>query len=197
MSTFPSKRLFAEGAFFLLLGALLGVIIQTVLYTAAPTVAHSVTHASYTLIEAKVSIFEKLGFKTIFSILIINMVSCAVIIGFPELGLRYDNAPKLYIDTLPRLLMFVIGFVSLGLIAPPLKNVGLFLFFLVYLIPHGVTELSAIILAYTIPREYSPDERRTLPWGRIKMIILLLIYSAIIETYFSLPFAKMVFIHTV
>ncbi len=197
MSTFPSKRLFAEGAFFLLLGTLLGVIIQTLLYTAAPTVAHSVTHASYTLIETKVSIFEKLGFKNISSILIINMISCAVIIGFPELGLRYDNASKLYIDTLPRLLMFVIGFVSLGLIAPPLKNIGLFLFFLVYLIPHGVTELSAIILAYTIPREYSPDERRIIPRGRIKMIILLLVYSALTETYFSISFARMVLVHIV
>ncbi len=197
MSTFPSKRLFAEGAFFLLLGTILGVIIQTLLYTAAPTVAHSVTHASYTLIETKVSIIEKLGFKKAFSILIINMISCAVIIGFPELGLRYDNTPKLYINTLPRLLMFVIGFVSLGLIAPPLKNIGLFLFFLVYLIPHGVTELSAIILAYTIPREYSPDERRTLPRGRIKLIILLLIYSALTETYLSISFARTVLVHTI
>ncbi|MFQ5887917.1 MAG: stage II sporulation protein M [Candidatus Hydrothermarchaeales archaeon] len=197
MSTLPSKKRMGEGAFFLLLGTFAGILIQTMLYKSAPTVAHNVTHASYTLIETKVSIFEKLGLKQVFSILFTNLISCVVIIGFPELGLRYDNSPKLYIDTFPRLVMFFIGFISLGLIAPPLTNLGLFLFFLVYLIPHGITELGALVFAFTIPREYSPDIKRSLPKGRVRLIVVLLIYSAVMETYLSVPFAKMVFAHII
>ncbi|MFQ5976084.1 MAG: hypothetical protein ACE5J5_07210 [Candidatus Hydrothermarchaeales archaeon] len=197
MSTLPSKRLFAQGAFFLLLGTLVGISIQTLLYKSAPTVAHGVTNASYTLIETKVSIFQRLGLKQVFSILITNLISCAVIIGFPELGLRYDNSPSLYINTFPPLVMFFIGFISLGLTAPPLAYPGLFLFFLVYLIPHGITELSAMVLAFTIPREYSPDIKRILPKERVRLIVILLIYSTVVETYLSIPFAKMVFTRTI
>ncbi len=197
MSTLPSKRLFAEGAMFLLLGTFLGILLQTILYKSHPAVAHTVTDASYTLIETKVSIFQRLGLKTVFSIFITNMISIIAIIGFPEIGLRYDNYPRLYVDIYPRLVIFVIGFMSLGLIAPPITNGRLFIFFLIYLIPHGITELSAMVLAFTIPREYNPDAKRYIPKNRFKLIVLLLIYSTIVETYFSISIAKTLFIHAI
>ena len=113
MSTLPPKRLMAEGAFYLIFGSILGILLQTILHTSAPTIAPKITHASFKLIEVKMSVFQRLGLKQVFSILLANMVSVSIIIGLPIFGLKYDKTPKLYTDTFPKMAMFAIGFLSL------------------------------------------------------------------------------------
>ncbi|MFQ6136495.1 MAG: hypothetical protein ACE5PM_04885, partial [Candidatus Hydrothermarchaeales archaeon] len=189
METTSLKRLMKEGGKYLFWGIFLGVVIQTILYSTAPHIAPKVTHAGFTLVGKKVSLLEALGLRKVFSIFFGNLISIAIIVGFPELGLRYDNYPKMYIDVFPKVAIFFIGLVSLGLIFPPLMDLNLFIFFLFYLIPHGITELTAMLLAYTIPREYSFDLKRPFPKRRTYLIVLLLAFSAIMEIHVSIPFA--------
>lgn len=184
MSILPGRRLFLEGLGYLILGIICGMLVESALYQAAPEVAPVVSGAAFSVVAAKVGLFERLGLKIFLSIFLANLISCTVIMGYPEAGLRWDRKnSSLYVNIFPRAVLFFIGFISLGLIFPPITNPVGVLAFSLLIIPHGTLEFTAIILAYTVPREYVLDMERPFPLERAYLIVVLLLIAAGLETY--------------
>lgn len=184
MSILPGRGIFLEGLGYLLLGIVCGIVVESALYQAVPEIAPVISGAAFSVVAAKVGLFERLGLRTFLSIFLANLISCTVIIGYPEAGLRWDRKnSSLYIQIFPRAVVFFIGFMSIGLLFPPLINPLGVLAFSLLILPHGTIELTAIILAYTLPREYAFNMERSFPKERAYLIIVLLLIAAALETY--------------
>lgn len=188
MRALPSKGILKEGIFYLCLGVILGIAIVNVFSKTSPSVAPKMSSTAFKVVKTKVEIVQNFGLSTVFSIFFSNLLSCAVIIGVPEVFYRLNREVDIYLNLYPKVLIFSIGFLSLGLIFPPFTSFLSFLLFSLYLLPHGIFEFSALLFAYSIPRE----RKLGFPVKRIYIIMVLLIISAFIETYFSMPFSAMI-----
>jgi len=174
-----------------------GYLVQNILHITPITPSVTAIPILPELALKKVGFFESLGMTKTIAIFFANLVSSIVIISYPEIAIWYNRRRgggrgkdiTLYARTFPRVLLFSIGFLSIGLQLPPLSETVLFLFFLFYLLPHGILELFAIILAFSVPREYHQNPARPFPFGRILVILLLLMTAAVIETNVSIPVA--------
>ncbi len=188
---FPSRELLKEGAYYLLSGIVIGYIVQNILHITPLTPPVTATPVLPQIALKKVGFFESLGMTMTMSIFFANLVSSAVIITYPEIAIRYTRGRDidLHARTFPRVIIFSIGFLSIGLQLPLLTDVVLLLFFLFYLIPHAGLELFAIILAFSVPREYHQNPGRPFPAGRVMVILVLLMAAAVIETNVSLQVA--------
>jgi len=180
----PQRRLFLEGACYLLLGVSSGIMAGTLIHLLFPPAAPRVAAAAFGVVKTKVGVFKGLGLETFLSIFLSNLVSCAVIVGYPEAGVRLDRKnARLYINVFPKTVVFFIGFLCIVLLFPPLTMVPAFLGFLYSLLPHGTIELFAVVLAYTIPRGYAIDPVRPFPVNRAIFILFLLLLAAYLETF--------------
>jgi len=192
---FPPRKVINEGACYLIVGIVVGYLVQNILHITPITPSVTAVPILSQIALKKVGFFESLGMTKTIAIFFANLVSSVVIISYPEIAIRYNRRRgkgkdvALYARTFPRVILFSIGFLSIGLQLPPLSETVLFLFFLFYLLPHGILELFAIILAFSVPREYHQNPARPFPSGRILVILLLLMTSAAIETNVSIPVA--------
>ncbi len=166
----------------------MGIVIVNIFFKTSPSVAPKVSNTAFKVVKTKVEVIKTIGISTVLSIFFSNLLSCIVIIGVPEIFYRLNKDVETYLNTYPKVLIFSIGFLSLGLIFPPFTSLFSFLLFSIYLLPHGIFEFSALLLAYSIPRE----RKLGFPTKRIYLIIVLLLIAAFLETYFSMLFSAMV-----
>ena len=178
----PDGRSFFEGLALFALGSIAGSVLITLLYLAHPKAAAPIAEAATRVVIAKVEATQSAGLGLEVGILLSNLLALAVIVLFPAFAYRVERDRRFAYSTVPRLMMVLIGFESIGLTSPPLSDTVSYLFFLLYLLPHGVLEFSSLALAYTIAREGFNT-------ARFGFAFLLLIPAAYIETNISLNFA--------
>lgn len=179
-------ELFLEGMGLILAGYLLGILLQMIFVKFHPTagVVEGVkVHTTGYIVERQ-AVLEKGGIPEELSIFVNNLLSVGVIMAFSRLSFRITGDRSFSYRTMPRIALFFIGFAALSL-PSPLHSGGLF--FLVYLLPHGVFELSAFALGYTAVRLELRD--RLL----IFLSLVLLIPASIIEANYSLRIAHSMF----
>ena len=137
------------------------------------------------MVTAKVKAAERVGLNMVAGIFISNAVAVFVILAFPSLAYRIERDRRFAYSTLPKLVMFLIGFESVGLASPPMVETARYLLFLLYLLPHGTLEFSALSLAYCIAKQGAPLKRLR----SILLALSMLLPAAYIEVNFSLSFA--------
>ncbi|NOZ82908.1 MAG: hypothetical protein GXN98_03710 [Euryarchaeota archaeon] len=165
-------------------GGLAGVLAVTLLYLVSPGAESAASGAFAKVASAKVVLLESAGLKTELSIMFSNMLAIVAVMSLPALVYRIEGERRLAYERFPKLLMFAAGALSIGAFSPPLVS-PLFPFYLLYLLPHGVLEFSAVALAYTVATSRVPELRNQLA----AVSFLLLIPSSVIEVNVSMKFA--------
>lgn len=194
MSTLFPWKFLREGAHLLAYGIIGGILVKNFAsflgieyFTALLPTIGGVSNIA----QKKFDIFQELGATPTLAIFLTNLVSILVIIGYPYLGITFGLKDRsIYTKFFPKILIFSVGFLSIGLLFPPISRPVMFFLFAMYLIPHGVLELFSILLSYSVPREWSED--LYIPWKRVGLAILLLLFSAFIETHYSISFATFI-----
>ncbi|NOZ58952.1 MAG: hypothetical protein GXO66_05185 [Euryarchaeota archaeon] len=180
----PGRKHFLEGLLLLALGSAAGSLAVTLLHLFSPGAAEAAGSAAASVVSAKVEAAQSLGLKLEAGILLSNTIALLAVLLFPELAYRLEGSGRFAYSTVPRLMMALIGFESIGLMSPPLLSSGSYLLFLLYLLPHGALEFSALAIAYAVVRERSPAVPGAL------LAFLLLIPAAYLEVHLSLSFAR-------
>jgi hypothetical protein len=179
----PSGKRFLEGLLLLALGSAAGSLVVTLLHLLIPEAAEAAGSTAAGAVAAKVEAARSLGLELEAGILLSNTIALLSVLLFPVLAYRLEGSSRFAYSTVPKLMMVLIGFESIGLISPPLLSPGSYLLFLLYLLPHGTLEFSALAIAYAVVRERSP----ALPGALLAF--LLLIPAAYLEVHFSMGFA--------
>jgi hypothetical protein len=183
---FPERRSFIEGLALLALGSVAGSVFITLLYLAHPRAAPTVANAATQVVTVKVEVAKSAGLGMEAGIFLANVLALGIIVLFPAFAYRVERDKRFAYSTVPKLMMVLIGFESIGLTSPPLLDLKRYLLFLFYLFPHGILEFSSIALAYTIAREGGFSQG---VGARALVAFLLLIPAAYIEVHISLSFA--------
>ncbi|WP_456475391.1 hypothetical protein [Candidatus Pyrohabitans sp.] len=179
----PDRGSFFEGLALFALGSIAGSVLITLLYLSHPRAAAPIAEAATRVVVAKVEAAQSAGLGLEVGILLSNLLALGIIVLFPAFAYRVERDRRFAYSTVPRLMMVLIGFESIGITSPPLSDTASYLFFLLYLLPHGVLEFSSLAVAYTIAREGFSA-------ARFGFAFLLLIPAAYIETNISLGFAE-------
>ncbi len=175
---------YLQGLYLFAAGALAGVLGITLLYFLSPGAESVASDALSRVASAKVVVLERAGLRTELSILFSNLIAIAAVMSLPAAVYRLEGERRFAYERLPRLLMVAAGALSIGAFSPPLVS-PLFPFYLLYLLPHGVLEFSAIALAYTVATARVPELSRQLA----ALSVLLLVPSSFIEVNLSMKFA--------
>lgn len=184
---FPERRDFIEGLALLTLGSVAGSIFITLLYLVHPGSAPAVASVAMQVVNTKVEAARSAGLGMEAGIFFANLLAVCIIILFPAFAYRVERDRRFAYSTVPRLMMVLIGFESIGLTSPPLLDLKGYVLFLLYLLPHGTFELSSLAIAYTIARKGGFSQGAG---ARALLALLLLIPAAYIEVHISLSFAQ-------
>jgi len=179
-------KLFLEGMGLILTGYLFGILLQLVFVQIHPTseaVESVKVHTTSYVVERQTVIVER-GIPEEISIFLNNLLSIGVIVAFPKLSFRFTGDRYFSYRTIPRIALFFIGFVALSLPSP----LGSSIFFLAYLLPHGIFELSALALSFTAIRLELKDK---IP---IFLSLILLIPASFVEVNYSMKIAHRIFL---
>ena len=156
----------------------------TLLYLLSPAAEGAASGAVERVASAKVVLLESAGLQSELSIMLSNMLALLAVMSLPAVVYKLEGERSLAYERFPKMLMFAAGALSIGAFSPPLVS-PLFPFYLLYLLPHGTLEFSAVALAYTVATARVPELRMQLA----AFSFLLLVPSSVIEVNVSMKFA--------